>query len=463
MAMFEIFAPLKNRQYRLFFTAHSIALIGTGLSTIALALFAFKLDNSQAAQIISFALAVKMFAYIGFAPIIGAFADRLPRKLMMISFDLVRAGILIALPLASETWHIYIMIFALNLCSAGFTPLYQATLPSVFKTEAEYSKALSLSRMTYDLENLLNPTIAAILLFTMEFSVLFHINSLAFVISALILKFVVFPANLPSERQSGIWHNVSFGVKSYLKTPRLRGLLSFNFIAALSGALIIVNSAHFAQNLFDQPATITAFLFAAVGCGSLIMSLILPRLIEKFDIRHVMIGCAALVVMGLLSFSFMANIVGLFVVWFLLGIASAGLQTPSGLVIQQSSSATNRPAFFSAQFTLTHMGWLIAYVLAGQFGQNLAIELSMFILAICALAMLFIGLKNWKKTDAVTLKHSHDALQHLHPHIHDEHHQHEHEGWEGPEPHVHEHRHAKLKHTHDFYIDEHHLNWPNRN
>ena len=458
--MFEIFAPLNNKQYRLFFTAHTIALLGTGLSTIALALFAYNLDNGRAAEIISFALAAKMVAYICVAPVIGAYAHKLPRKYLMIFFDVARAAILFALPFASEAWHIYVMIFAINICGAGFTPLYQATLPSIFKDEDEYGKALSLSRMVYDFENLLSPTLAAILLLSLDFSSLFQLNAAAFLASALALGIVVFPANIASDRKSGIWHNVSFGVKSYLKTPRLRGLLSFNFIAALTGALVIVNSAHYAQNIFGQDKSVTAALFAAIGLGSMIMAFALPHLMKILTIRNIMKMGAALAIVSLMSFTLLPSLTGLFLVWFILGMASALLQTPSGLVLQQSSTLADRPAYFSAQFTLTHMGWLFAYLVAGQISQYMAIDMGMLILAGASAVMLLVGLKFWHVDDAVKLSHTHVETQHLHPHMHDEHHQHKHEGWEGPEPHVHEHRHPKVKHSHNFHIDEHHLRWP---
>ncbi|MBL1422245.1 MAG: MFS transporter [Alphaproteobacteria bacterium] len=458
--MFEIFAPLHNKQYRLFFTAHTIALLGTGLSTIALALFAYNMDKGRAAEIISFALAAKMVAYICVAPIIGAYAHKLPRKYMMIFFDIMRAAILFALPFASEAWHIYVMIFAINICGAGFTPLYQATLPSIFRDEVEYGKALSLSRMTYDLENLLSPTLAAILLLTLDFSSLFQLNAAAFLVSAVALSIVIFPANIASDRKSGIWHNVSFGVKSYLKTPRLRGLLSFNFIAALAGALVIVNSAHYAQNIFGQDKGTTAMLFASVGLGSMVMAFGLPHLMKIVSIRKIMQMGAVLAIISLAGFILLPTLGGLFLVWFILGMASALLQTPSGLVIQQSSGVADRPAYFSAQFTLTHLGWLFAYLIAGQISQYMAIDMGMLVLAVASVVMLLVALRFWHLDDAVKLTHTHAETQHLHPHIHDEHHQHEHEGWEGPEPHVHEHRHPKVKHVHDFYIDEHHLSWP---
>lgn len=69
---------LANRTYRHLFLAQVIALVGTGLATVALGLLAFDLAGAQAGAVLGTALAIKMTAYIGVAPIAAAFAERLP-------------------------------------------------------------------------------------------------------------------------------------------------------------------------------------------------------------------------------------------------------------------------------------------------------------------------------------------------------------------------------------------------
>ena len=72
-------SPLANKTYRRLFTAQVVALVGTGLSTIALALLAYDLAGGDAGIVLGSALALKMVAYVGIAPIVGAYAHRLPR------------------------------------------------------------------------------------------------------------------------------------------------------------------------------------------------------------------------------------------------------------------------------------------------------------------------------------------------------------------------------------------------
>ncbi|MFT6571425.1 MAG: MFS family permease, partial [Sphingomonas echinoides] len=76
---------LANRTYRHLFLAQVIALVGTGLATVALGLLAYDIAGGSAGAVLGTALAIKMVAYIGVAPVVGAFADRLPRRAFLVS------------------------------------------------------------------------------------------------------------------------------------------------------------------------------------------------------------------------------------------------------------------------------------------------------------------------------------------------------------------------------------------
>ena len=84
---------LANRTYRYLFAAQVIALIGTGMMTVALGLLAFKIAGDNAGAVLGTALAIKMVAYVGVAPVVGGFANLLPRRAFLVSMDLTRANI----------------------------------------------------------------------------------------------------------------------------------------------------------------------------------------------------------------------------------------------------------------------------------------------------------------------------------------------------------------------------------
>jgi hypothetical protein len=131
----SMLSVLANRTYRHLFSAQVIALIGTGMMTVALGLLAFKIAGEKAGAVLGTALAIKMVAYVGVAPVVGGFANYLPRRAFLVSMDLTRAAVAIALPFVDRVWQVYVLIFVLQAASAAFTPTFQATIPDVLPAE----------------------------------------------------------------------------------------------------------------------------------------------------------------------------------------------------------------------------------------------------------------------------------------------------------------------------------------
>jgi len=211
---------LQNRTYRHLFLAQVVALVGTGLATVALGLLAYEIAGPDAGAVLGTALAIKMIAYVGIAPIAGAFAEVLPRRPLLVALDLVRAAVALCLPFVTEVWQVYVLIFVLQSASAAFTPAFQATIPEVLPDEKDYTRALSLSRLAYDLESLISPALAAALLTIISFHSLFGGTVIGFLVSSALVVSVVLPAPSKTERRS-VYERTTRGLRLYLATPRL--------------------------------------------------------------------------------------------------------------------------------------------------------------------------------------------------------------------------------------------------
>src|SRR5829696_8473217 len=248
--MIEILA---NRTYRHLFSAQVIALVGTGLLTVALGLLAYEIAGENAGAVLGTALAIKMIAYVAVAPVVGGFADRLPRRAFLVAMDLVRAAIALLLPFVAEVWQVYALIFLLQSASAAFTPTFQATIPDVLPDEKDYTRALSLSRLAYDMESLLSPALAAALLTVISFHWLFGGTVVGFLCSAALVLSVRLPQPASSDRRGGIYDKTTRGLRIYLKTPRLQGLLALNLAFAAAGAMVIVNTVVIVRGVLGLP------------------------------------------------------------------------------------------------------------------------------------------------------------------------------------------------------------------
>jgi len=453
-------SPLRNNAFRRLFSAQVIALVGTGMTTVALTLLAYDMVKENAGIVLGTALAFKMVAYVVFAPIIGGLAHRFPRKPLLISLDVVRAGIVLLMPFVTEVWQIYLLIFLLNLFSAGFKPVFAATIPDILPDERQYTKALSYSRLAYDLENLLSPMLAGIALLVTTYTGLFAANSIAFLISAALILFTVLPVSQPQDRVGGIWQEISFGVIAYMRTPRLRALLTLYIAVACASAMVIVNTVVYVKELMQGSDTQVAAAFAAAGFGSMLAALSVPRLLDSVADRPVMLTGAACMGIGVLGIASNPGLTTMLPVWMLIGLGWSLVQTPSGRIVNRSAGANDRSAYFSAQFALSHAAWLIAYPIAGQLGSRIGLANTAIVMGCVILFFALLAGLLWPSEDDVELPHVHESTDHQHLHTHGPHHAHEHDAEDGAEPHSHSHRHTAIRHKHAFVIDEHHMNWP---
>lgn len=433
---------LANRTYRHLFFAQVIALLGTGLATVALGLLAFDLAGANAGAVLGTALAIKMLAYIGVAPVASAMAERLPRRAVLVALDLIRAGVALMLPFVTQIWQVYVLIFVLQSASAAFTPTFQATIPDVLPEENDYTKALSLSRLAYDLESLASPILAALLLTFVSYHSLFGGTVVGFIASAALVISAVLPkAKLPPKRS--IYERTTRGLRIYLATPRLRGLLALNLAVAAGSAMVIVNTVVLVQSQMGMTQTSTAIALACFGAGSMIMALLLPRLLDRVRERPAMLAGASVVAAGLMLGWALANRYEVLLpLWFVMGLGYSLAQTPSGRLLRRSSSEEDRPALFAAQFALSHACWLITYPLAGWVGARFGVDASFASLGIVAVAAIAVSAWLWPDREPSELPHAHDDLPPDHPHLAGA-------GQTGGR-----------KHSHAYVIDDEHQRWP---
>lgn len=413
---------LSNTAYARLFGAQVIALAGTGLLTIALGLLAYDLAGDRAGAVLGTALTIKMVAYVALAPVANAIAVRLPRKALLIGADLIRAAVALCLPFIETIWQVYVLIFVLQAASATFTPAFQATIPDILEDEADYTKALSLSRLAYELENLFSPALAGLLLLVTSYHWLFGGTFAGFLGSALLVWLAPLPARKAVTGQSFV-ERLTRGLRIYVATPRLRALLGFNMTAAAASAFVIVNTVVVVKTGYGGTETDVALAFGAFGVGSMVAALSLPRVLENASDRPVMIAAATMLAAVTLAHAVWLLGVGqpgwlaLLAVWSISGAFYSALLTPSGRLLRRSAHAEDRPAVFAAQFALSHACWLVTYPLAGWVGVAFGLPVALLVLGLLALSGVLAAAWLWPAGDPREATHAHPELPADHPHL----------------------------------------------
>ncbi|MET8968458.1 MFS transporter [Streptomyces hydrogenans] len=439
---------LRDRTYRHLFLAQTVALTGTGLATVALALLAYDLAGTDATAVLGTALALKMAAYVGLAPLAGALARRVPRRALLVGADLVRLGAALALPFVDRVWQVYGLVLLLQAASAVFTPAFQATIPRVLPEERDYTRALALSRLAYDLESLLSPVLAAALLALVPYGWLFAGTAAGFLLSALL----VLPLRLPPDPKADPAAGRVLGVRLLLATPRLRALLALDLAVAAAGAMVLVETVVLVRDGLGRTAGDVSLALAAYGAGSMTVALLLPRLLGRTGDRALMLPAAGVLTaaLGLLATGLAAGWAdahraaawpALLVLWACLGAATSTVLTPGGRLLRRSATDRDLPALFAARFSLSHGCWLLTYPLAGWLAARAGPAASAAALAAVALAATGAATRLWPRRDPEELEHAHPELPAGHPHT---------AAGTGP----------GHRHVHAFRIDALHRHWP---
>ncbi|WP_053644798.1 MFS transporter [Streptomyces sp. XY431] len=415
---------LRNRTYRHLFVAQVVALAGTGLATVALGLLAYDLAGADAGSVLGTALAIKMVAYVGIAPVVAALAHRIPRRRLLVAADLARAGVALALPFVGSVWQVYLLIFVLQAASATFTPAFQSVIPDVLPEERDYTRALSLSRLAYDTETLVSPVLAAALLALVGYRWLFWGTVIGFLASAVLVVSVVLPGAVLAARGNpdpaagaagarsvgarSVGARSLAGIRLFLSVPRLRALLALDLAVAAGGAMVIVNTVVYVREELGRPAGDVPLALGAYGGGSMLVALLLPRVLDRVADRTVMLS-AAFAVAGLLTALAVVATAGggawrwpaLLVLWAGLGAAGSLILTPGGRLLRSAVPSADLPAAFAAQFSLTHVCWLLAYPLAGWLGATAGLPAATVALAVLALASAGLATRAWRTAATV--------------------------------------------------------------
>ncbi len=146
MSRFESVGALRERQFRLLFTGQLISLLGDSFTTIALA-FAV-LDLTGSATDLGIVYAAKTVPLVMFLLAGGVFADRLPRRAVMLAADVTRMGsqgavAVLVLTHTAHIWEIALLQAVAGTATAFFNPASTGLTPlTISKERLQQANAL---------------------------------------------------------------------------------------------------------------------------------------------------------------------------------------------------------------------------------------------------------------------------------------------------------------------------------
>lgn len=240
---------LINKNFLLLWLGQSVSKLGTRLYDIALMWYIYEKTGSS----VALGLSVLCFTVpsVLIAPLAGVFADRLDKKKIIVNTDILNGIIMLIFSyfIFYDKYPIYLlyifMVFS-SMVTAIFNPAISSALPVIVE-ETELKDANTLNQMSTQIINIFGPVLAGILLAFMSTGLLFLINGLSFLASALFECFIKIPRLTVEKSSNSVAKQFKEGLLYVSKDKNLLYLV-------IAGGVII--------NFFLAPLSIYATVLA---------------------------------------------------------------------------------------------------------------------------------------------------------------------------------------------------------
>lgn len=192
------------KRYIIFWASQALSQLGSSMTSFALILFAYSLNNS--AMTVSLLSVFNYVPYIIVTLFVGAFIDSHSKKKIMLASDTICALCSVAVVILNETiglqiWHIYLINCVIGIMSAFQVPASEVAIKKVVPNE-KLTQVSGMNSFSSNLVGVLSPVIAASLFAMGGLRVILFVDLLSFMAAALVLIFVLrIPENLQKTQQ----------------------------------------------------------------------------------------------------------------------------------------------------------------------------------------------------------------------------------------------------------------------
>jgi MFS family permease len=206
------FGPLKERPFRLLWFAWTGSSIGDTLIPVALTFAVIRIHGSALG--LGVVLGSRVVA-LGASTIAGGvWADRLPRRAVMVSADLLRFGTqaataVLLLEGSAHVWQLAVLQSASGVGAGFFGPAWTALLPQAVSA-GNLQKANSLLSLSRSATNILGPALSGAIVASAGPGWCFAVDAASFLVSVGFVVATPVAAHIRPVRQR-FWHDVADG------------------------------------------------------------------------------------------------------------------------------------------------------------------------------------------------------------------------------------------------------------
>lgn len=362
------FSVFRKRDFKLLWSAQLVSTIGTALTDLAAGILIFNETNSAFMVGLMFAATAVPTLLVGL--VAGVFVDRYDRRKIMITADLLRAGIVALIPfifiLDLPLVLLYVAVAAVSTISQFFNPANDAVLPEV-ATDEELAAANSWIMISSFGATSVGFALSGLLATAFDINWAFWLDSLTFLVSAaLLLTVKVGKIDAQEDTSVGVVvANLKEGVATLFGTPILRNLLATGIPVYFSFGLWNVLLLPFAIDALHASEFEYGLQEGFTSVGFVVGSLMMAKWADRF--REGSWIVVATVGMGLVgvAYGFSTSILVAIVLVSISGFFNAPSSIARRVLLQRATPRELRGRVFAAFAVVRDVTFLIGIALAG--------------------------------------------------------------------------------------------------
>lgn len=292
-AIADTFAPLQNRNLRVYLSGQAVSLIGTWMQMTAQSWVVWRLTHSEAALGTVGMVATLPLLLLG--PVAGVWADRLDRRKILIytqTTAMVLAGALALLVQtgAVQLWHVYVLAGILGCVSALDMPSQQAFIGDLAGM-AMVRRAVVVNGMIVQVSRILGPTLAGLIVKSLGEALAFWVNGLSFLaVIASLIAVRAHQARREAAKPGG--GNFREGLDFVVHNARMLDLMIFTGLITFFGFSNGQIMPAFVDRTLQGDAGLFGVLMGASGVGALISVVFLVPIGQRVKRVGLMITAA---------------------------------------------------------------------------------------------------------------------------------------------------------------------------
>ena len=407
---------LWNKNFFLLWQGQLVSVLGDVLYIMALDFWILEMTGSK--SLMGLLSAVTMMPRLILGPFAGVFIDKWDRKKVIVLTDLIRGIVVTFVGIAGvmgfiQIWMVFVVGIINGLCSAFFNPAINSSKLDIVP-EDKLIKANSVTSLAQAGIDMIGYAAGGVLYVLIGAPYMFLFNGLSYLFSAFTEMFITIPKLKREEKEITFKEDFKIGLnfikdfKVYKKMFICSSMINFFANAGMILLIPYFNETDFLGT--ERYGFAMMFLSMGMVSGSILLSIKNIKREQKFKILNFsLLGCTSLLLLGILTNSYMVLVMCLFFSFFFNAIMNTIFSTTSTIIIPANIRGKVIAITSTISMGLAPIGQLIAGILGDL--MPVRVVLIMTFSACFIVSLFYVKIKNLKRF--IEYDSEHDKLEEL--------------------------------------------------